>query len=446
MKRDLKPARKIAGEICVPGDKSIAHRVALFSILAKEPIEAINYPSGADCQRSLEAARQLGVGIEVKGSTVKFTPPVSSAVEPDTLIDCGNSGTTARLLCGLLAGRDVEVSLTGDESLRSRPMKRIIDPLTEMGAELFSDEGKLPIRIRGRKLLPLEYRLPVASAQVKSALLLAGLASSSSVTIWEDSITRDHTEIMISAIGEGLSQRKITPRPVPDPIDPRKKKMVMPESFKKEVQISSQARLLGGTIDIPGDISTASFFFAAAAIGRGTVTVKNLGLNPTRTAFIDYLKAIGCAVSIVNRSVVSGESRGDVTVSGGELRPRKISGETTVNLIDEIPVLAMLASFVKGKTLIRDAGELRVKESDRLEAISRNLTLMNVKHGLLDDGLAIEGGTDYSGADFESFGDHRIAMAFSIASLFLIGPSTIDDDAVKVSCPNFYDLLDEISS
>jgi len=445
MKRTIEPARNIGGEISVPGDKSIAHRAVLFSILAEQPIEVINFPSGADCRSSLEASRQLGVTIEENGSVLKFIPPTSRAIEPDTLIDCGNSGTTARLLCGLLSGRDAVVSLSGDDSLRSRPMKRIIDPLTSMGAELLSDEGRLPIRIRGRKLLPFEYRLPVASAQVKSALLLAGLSSSSSVTIWEDSITRDHTEIMIAAIGKGLSQRKITPQPVPDPVDPRKKKMVMPESFKKEVQISSQARILGGTVDIPGDISTASFFFAAAAIGHGTVTVTNLGLNPTRTAFIDYLKAVGCKISIANRTVVSGEPRGDVTVAGGELKPRKISGDTTVALIDEIPVVAVLASFVKGTTMIRDAEELRVKESDRLEAISRNLTLMNVKHGLMEDGLAIEGGGDYSGADFESFGDHRIAMAFSIASLFLIGTSTVDDDSVKISCPDFYDLLDGIT-
>ncbi len=445
MTRTINPAKEIKGSITVPGDKSIAHRAVLISLLSQQPIDILNFPDSADCQVSLNAVQALGVQVERRDDRVRLQPSDSISVPADTIIDCANSGTTARLLAGIIAGSDLEVTLAGDESLQSRPMQRIVDPLTAMGAEFFADDGHLPMRIRGRKLLPFEYTLPIASAQVKSAIMLAALASECSVTVRETVLARDHTEIMIEVVGEGITQRKITPVPVPDPLDPRRKRMQMPEPFKKEISMSAQAKINGGTVDIPGDFSTAAYFFAAAAIGRGTVEVRNVGLNPTRTAFLDYLKTCGCSVNIANKTVVSGEPRGDVTVTGGKLSPRKIASENTVNLIDEIPIVAVVAAFAGGTTLIRDAAELKLKESDRLASLSENLTLMGVKHGLLEDGLAIEGGCDFSGADFKSFGDHRMAMAFSVASLFLIGPSSIDDeDIVRVSCPNFYDLLDKI--
>lgn len=445
MKRTVKPARRIGGIIRVPGDKSIGHRAALFSILARGPIRVKNFPDGTDCLTSLEAAKRFGVKVQAEKDTLILTPPGSVSIEPDGIIDCGNSGTTARLLAGIVAGSNLEVTLTGDESLKSRPMKRIIEPLTAMGAEFFADDGRLPMRIRGKKLSAsggFEYRLPVASAQVKSALLLAGLASSCPVTVREETITRDHTEIMLREIGEGISVHETRPVMVPDPVDPRKHRMEMPETFKKEIKISSKAQIAGGTVDIPGDISTAAFFLAAAAISGKAITVENLGLNPTRTAFLDYLKSVGCKVDIKDKTVVSGEPRARVSVTGGPLKFRKISGKTATGLIDEIPIVAVVAAFAEGTTVIRDAGELRVKESDRLVAISENLQRMGVKCGLLEDGLVIEGGKDFSGADFRSFGDHRIAMAFSIAALFLVGPSSIDDDSVvDVSCPEFYNLL-----
>lgn len=449
MKRTIKPARKIGGTIRIPGDKSIAHRAALFSILSKGPITVKNFPDSADCLASLEASKKFGVNVKTEHDTLVLTPPPSISIEPDSVVDCHNSGTTARLLAGIIAGCNLEVTLTGDDSLTSRPMKRIIDPLTAMGAEFFAEDGHLPMRIRGNKLSAsggFEYRLPVASAQVKSALLLAGLASSSPVTIWEDTITRDHTEIMVREIGEGISVLETKPVMVPDPVDPRKRKMQMPESFKKEIKISSKAQITGGTVDIPGDISTGAFFLAAAAISGKSITIENLGLNPTRTAFLDYLKSVGCQVTIKSKKVISGEPRGRVTVTGGSLRSKKISGETTVGLIDEIPIVAVMAAFAEGTTVIRDAGELRIKESDRLVAISENLQRMGVKCGLLEDGLAIEGGKELAGADFQSFGDHRIAMAFSIAALFLVGPSEIDDDSVvNISCSGFYNLLESIT-
>lgn len=447
MRKELKPAKKIGGTISVPGDKSIAHRAALFSILAEQPLTIKNYPNNADCTSSLKAAEALGVKIEKNGDELLLTPPENLNVPEDTIIDCGNSGTTARLISGILAGSNVTVTLSGDESLSQRPMKRVIDPLTEMGAEFFSENGCLPLKISGKKLLPFDYRLPVASAQVKSSILLAGVASSCSVNIYEDSITRDHTEIMLEEIGQGLKVTEIKPVLVQDENDPRKKKMVMPHDYKKEIALSSPAKIIGGEIDIPGDISTAAFFMAAAAISGKELTIKNVGLNPTRTAFITHLKQIGCKVEINNKETISGELRGDVTVTGGKLKARKISGETTVGLIDEIPIISVMAAFAEGTTIIRDAAELRVKESDRLAAVGENLELMGVKCGVLDDGLAIEGFPgDLNGSDFKAFGDHRIAMAFSIASLFLVGPSSIDDAAVvDISCPGFYELLNQIT-
>jgi len=443
--RELNPIKKISGTICVPGDKSIGHRAALLSLLCCEPVVITNFPGAADCQSSLQAVQKLGVSVDVDGNMLRLSPPTSIQPDPDTLIECGNSGTTARLISGIIAGTPIEVTITGDESLSSRPMKRIIDPLTEMGAEIFSDDGHLPLRIRGGKLISFEYRLPVASAQVKSSLLLAGLASGCSATVREDTITRNHTEIMIKELGGEIQVRDIKPVFMTDPKDPRKRRMQMPESFKREIVLPQRAKLIGGEIDIPGDISTGAFFMAASAISGGPLTIENLGLNPTRTAFLDYLKSVGAKVDISDRKTVSGEPRGTVTVTGGKLKPRRISGETTVGLIDEIPIVAVIAAFTPGTTIIRDAAELRVKESDRLEAIAYNLKLMGIKCGVLEDGLAIKGGQELSGADFRSFGDHRIAMAFSIASLFAVGPSTIDDESiVEVSCPEFYDLLEKI--
>jgi len=447
VKRELSPARKIGGTLRVPGDKSVAHRAALFSILAKAPLLVRNFPDNVDCASSIRAAETLGVKIENGADgTLTLTPPDILRVDPDTLVECGNSGTTARLLAGIIAGTDQSIILAGDESLSNRPMKRIVEPLTSMGAELIDTDGHLPLTVRGRKLLPFEYQMPVASAQVKSALLLAGLASGCSVTIKETTITRDHTELMLSHLGANVEVREIKPILEPDLRDPRKKRRIMPETFRKEIVLGARSRIGGGEIDIPGDLSSAAFFFAAAALTGGTVTVEEVGLNPTRTAFLEYLKAIGCQVEVANRFLLAGEPRGDVTVTGGELKGRRIAGDTTVGLIDEIPIVAVLAAFARGETIIRDAAELRVKESDRLKAVTFNLQAMSVPCGLLEDGLIIEGKKDPGGADFKSFGDHRIAMAFSVAALAAVGPSTIDDArTVNISCPGFFDLLDKIT-
>jgi 3-phosphoshikimate 1-carboxyvinyltransferase len=445
MKR-LAPAKQVQGTLKVDGDKSIAHRAALLSILAEGQIAVINFPKGADCAASLKAAETLGVTVVRKKDRLLLTPPEEFTVAPETIIDCGNSGTTARLLAGLIAGSDLSVNLAGDDALSRRPMKRIVDPLTAMGAELFATEDHLPMKVQGARLLPFEYRMPVASAQVKSALLLAGLASSSSVVVQEEIVTRDHTEIMLQQLTDCMEVRTIKPVATADPNDPRKKRMTMPEPFKREIKLKPGCRLNGGELNIPGDISSAAFFMAAAAITGGTVTVEQVGTNPTRTAFLEHLRQIGCRVEITDRQIVSGEPRGTITVTGGALQSRRITAEKTVALIDEIPIVAVVAAFARGTTVIRDAGELKVKESDRLAAVSHNLNLMEVKCGLLEDGLAIEGASECAGADFKSFDDHRIAMAFSIAALACSGPSTIDNpDVVDVSLPDFFQQLESLT-
>ena len=447
MKRQIHPVRNLGGSITVPGDKSISHRAVLFSLLSQGPISISNFAGNADCYTSLDAVRKLGVKVEKSGDQFVLTPPEQFTVEPETIIDCGNSGTTARLLCGLLAGLNHRVILTGDASLSKRPMKRVIEPLSNMGAELLSDEGTLPLTVIGKKLRPFEYRMEIPSAQVKSALLLAGIASGCTTVVREDQISRDHTELMIQAIGEGITINEIKPVIMQDERDPRKKKMVMPESFKKEIIVGPNTKIRGGEVDIPGDFSTAAFFMTAAAISKQTVTITKVGLNPTRTGFITHLKNIGCKVTITDKQEISGELRGTVTVIGESLKARKVSGEAIVGMIDELPLVAVMGAFAEGTTIIRDAEELRVKESDRLSATVENLQKMGVNCGLLEDGLAVEGRTDLSGADFVSHGDHRIAMAFSIAALFLDGPSTIDDDSVVgISCPEFYEILESICS
>ncbi len=446
VKKDLKPVRKVHGTVRMPGDKSIAQRAALISALATAPLTVQHYPDGADSQTALSAARMLGVQIQKSDDgSLTLTPPPSINLPFDSVIDCANSGTTARLLAGLIAGTNQRTVLSGDESLSSRPMKRIVEPLCAMGAEVVATEGHLPLMVQGKTLLPFEYRLPVPSAQVKSAILLAGISAGCSIRILEDVISRDHTELMLAHLGTAIEMREINAVLQIDPDDPRKKRRIMPESFRNEVKLGSRTRPGGGVINIPGDISTAAFFFAAAALTGGTVTVEQVGLNPTRTAFLDHLKSIGCEVSIADRVVISGEPRGTVTVTGGELKGRNISGENTVALIDEIPIVAVLAGFAKGETIIRDAAELRHKESDRLEAIDFNLRQMGVPCGTLEDGLIIEGRKDPSGSDFKSYGDHRIAMACAIAALAAVGPSTIDDSSVvSVSCPTFFDILTQI--
>lgn len=448
--RELAPRRKIHGDLTLPGDKSISHRAALFSLLLDGPLTIRNYSDGEDCQSTLKAVSALGAEVtdsvaDGDSCILTITPP-QSVKTPGASIDCGNSGTTARLLLGLLSGLDVAVELTGDESLSRRPMERVTDPLSVMGASFSATNGGLPLRALGGAHGSIDFRPKTPSAQVKSALLLAACAGGGTAIVTEDVITRDHTERMLQNFGANV--RVSSPRVglSEDPLDPRKKIRHRLDNWKARVAVTGNATLSANEIDVPGDFSTAAFFFACAAIGRGTVTIRNLGLNPTRTAFLEHLKAVGCEVTIENRVTISEEPRGTVRVTGVDLKGRKISGRVATGMIDEIPIVAVMACFAEGTTVIRDVGELRVKETDRLETIAVNLRKMGAAVGVVEDGLVIEAKGEMQPADFDSFGDHRIAMAMSVAALFLPGKSTlVNDEVTAISCPRFFELLQSIS-
>ncbi len=444
---ELKPSKKIGGTITVPGDKSIAHRGALLSILATSELVVRNFPDNEDCARSLDVAKRLGVTVESANDTLHLTPPTRPSLDSESPIDCGNSGTTARLLIGILAGLRIRAELIGDASLSRRPMKRVINPLIELGGAFVHTDGCLPVTILpDSPLMPGMQRLQLPSAQVKSSLILAALAAGVQMRLEEMIVSRDHTELMIRHLKGDLALTDHKAVLLEDPNDPRKKRLTRTADYQRSIELGSGTRISGGEIDIPGDISTAAFFFGLAAISKKSITVTNVGLNPTRTGFLDILRQFGATVDISDKKTFSGEVRGTVTVTGGVLKGRKIQGEQIVDLIDEIPILSVVAACAEGTTVIRDASELRVKETDRLAAIATNLRAMGVKAGELEDGLAIEGGKQLHGADIATFGDHRIAMAFAIAAQIAAGPSSLDDaSCVAVSCPSFFELLSQVS-
>jgi 3-phosphoshikimate 1-carboxyvinyltransferase len=442
----IRRARKLQGLVRLPGDKSISHRAALLSLLCTETIEAHNFAPGDDCGSSLKAVAALGCGLEQDSTTVRISPPSEGMITPEGPIDCGNSGTTMRLLAGILAGSGMTAQLIGDESLSQRPMNRIVEPLRLMNADIAAAEGGTsPIDIKPAGLIPIDYIMPVSSAQVKSSLLLAGLASGTNVIVREKAFTRDHTERMVRHLGGKVSVDDVTPEFIDDPHDPRKRKKVMPtDEYRRTISVDAGKRLSGGTVEIPGDVSTAAYFIAAALLIPGShLILKNVGLNPTRTAFINITRQMGADIKLKNRREISGEPVGDLEVRYARLKPRKISGDAIPNLIDEVPVLGVLAAAVEGTTIIRDAEELRHKESDRIRATVANLETMGVKVGEFPDGFAVEGTGELNGGEFESFGDHRIAMAFSVAGLAAHGKSVMKDSGVvAISCPNFYSMLE----
>ncbi|MDD4051101.1 MAG: 3-phosphoshikimate 1-carboxyvinyltransferase [candidate division Zixibacteria bacterium] len=446
----IKRMSKLTGVVTVPGDKSISHRAALLSLLCTAPLEVNNYAEGDDCARSLDAVRALGGTVEQEGNRVRLTPPVGGLKTSSETIDCGNSGTTLRLLTGLLAGAGISARLTGDASLRRRPMQRIVEPLRRMNATISAaPEGTPPLVTGPGEIIPIDYILPVASAQVKSALLLAGLASGVQVIVREKIVTRDHTERLLQHLGCACTTEEVTPETIVDPDDPRRKKKIRAtDEYRTSVTLPARQMLVGGTVDVPGDFSTAANFIAAGLLIRGShIILKGVGLNSTRTAFVTILKQMGAEIAIKNRTIVCGEPVGDIEVTYGPLKPRKISGDSIPAIIDEIPLLAVIASQNEGTTIIRDAEELRYKESDRIAAVVRNLKAMGVKIGEFPDGFAIEGGAELNGAEIDSFGDHRIAMAFTVAGAAAHGKTVISgSEAVTVSCPRFFTMVEGFRS
>jgi 3-phosphoshikimate 1-carboxyvinyltransferase len=410
----------LRGAITVPGDKSISHRSILFGALAVGETRVTGILDAEDVHSTRKAVVRLGAAIREEGAEVIVTP-ADLLREPDDVIDCGNSGTSLRLLAGVLAGLPGLSVLTGDASLRRRPVRRVVDPLRRMGAELTARDGDRvpPLVIRGRALRGARHDLEVASAQVKSAILLAGLRADGETVVTEPERSRDHTERMLRGMGvpvrvDGLAV-SVTP-----------------------------SRPRGTRVDVPGDISSAAFFLCAAAGLPGSeVTVRGMGTNPTRTGLLDVLRAMGADLTVANEREVAGEPRADVTVRGGPLRATEIRGEIIPRLIDELPVLMVLATQAEGRTVVRDARELRVKESDRLAAMGETLASAGARIELFEDGCAIEGPVRLGAVAVRTRLDHRIAMSMAVAQLFAGAPVTLDEVAcVSTSFPSFFALLD----
>lgn len=424
----LSAAHSVRGRLRLPGDKSISHRAALIAALASGPSEITNFSTAQDCASTLSCLRALGVAIEQSDGLIKFTGGQNLRT-PQQPLDCGNSGSTMRILTGVLAGHDITAELIGDESLSSRPMRRIIEPLELMGAQIESTDGKPPLRIRGNgKPKAISYKLPVASAQVKSAVLFAGLNAEGRTTVVESSPTRDHTERLFNGFGVPVTTDELT------------------------ITLYGPARFNGGAITIPGDISSAAFFIAAAMLLPGSdLVIENVGLNPTRAAFLNVLRSWGADISETDLRTERNEPVGTVRISGGVSGSatddhRTLSGSLIPSLIDELPLLAVVGTGIEGGIEIRDAAELRLKESDRLATTARNLRAMGAEVEETADGLRVFGPTKLHGATIESYGDHRIAMAFSVAALIADGDTEIrGSEAAGVSFPEFFELLNSLT-
>jgi 3-phosphoshikimate 1-carboxyvinyltransferase len=438
----IHPAKQLRGQIDLPGDKSISHRAGMFAALANGTTRIENFATSADCASTLACLADLGAGIERDGSTVLVTGTgLHGFTAPDKPLDCGNSGTTMRLISGILAGQAFESVLVGDESLQSRPMKRVIEPLELMGAQIESVDGKAPLRLAGRNpLKAIEYRSPVASAQIKSCVLLAGLNADRETSVIEPTLTRDHTERMLRWLG----------------VDVRTS--AFESGFRHSV--SGGSELIARDLIIPADISSAAFFMVAAACLEGSeVVMPNVGLNPARRGVIDVLRRFGSQIEVRNEVEQCNEPVGEIVVMGG-LRPREsttpsaaaatppiqggeLRGQIIADVIDEIPILAVFGTQLEGGLEVRDASELRVKESDRIAAVVENLRRMGADVEEFPDGFRV-GRSYLKGAVIDSFGDHRIAMAFAVAGLFADGETTIEGaECAAVSFPDFFAVLEE---
>ncbi|HKX17942.1 MAG TPA: 3-phosphoshikimate 1-carboxyvinyltransferase [bacterium] len=413
------PGRALRGEVRVPGDKSISHRAVLLGAVARGATPVEGFLRAEDCLATVRCVRGLGIEIDDDGERLVVHGGTLRA--PGGVLDVGNSGTTIRLLAGILAGQPFRSTLTGDASIQRRPMDRIAEPLRRMGARITGRDGgrRAPLTVEGGGLRAIAYATPVASAQIKSAILLAALFADGETAVTEPSLSRDHSERMLSGFGVPVAREGLT------------------------VRLRGPAQPQASPVRVPGDISSAAFFLVAAAIVPGSaVTVRGVGLNPTRTGILDVLRAMGASVEVANERDAAGEPVGDVTVRAAALRGTVIAGALIPRLIDELPVLAVAASVADGETVIRDAAELRVKESDRIAALARELGGIGAKVEAQPDGLAIRGVPRLSGGRAASGGDHRVAMALAVAGLRAEAPVTVDDtDCIRTSFPGFEETL-----
>jgi 3-phosphoshikimate 1-carboxyvinyltransferase len=426
MQQRISPASAISGDIVLPGDKSISHRYALIAAIAEGQTRIRNYSTGADCHSTLACIRALG--IEVEGAGTEFVirgQSLDGLRQPAGDLDAGNSGSTIRMLSGILAAQPFRTRIGGDESLSRRPMRRIIQPLAEMGAGIAAREGQFPpLEIQGARLRPIDYTLPVASAQVKTCVLFAGLFAEGATSVTEPARSRDHTEIALREFGADVA------------IDRRK------------ITVAGRPKLTGRELVAPSDLSSAAFFIVAALLLPGSkLAIRGVGLNPTRSALLDFLVGMGARIQIPDLESRDGELVGDMLVEHSELRGGMIAGGLTAALIDEIPVLAVLGAATEQGLTVKDASELRVKETDRIRTVVDNLRRMGVQAEELPDGMVVPGRQKFRAAELDSFGDHRIAMAFAVAALAGDGESVIHGaEAASVSFPEFWETLGKITS
>ena len=426
-----KAVRPLRGEISVPGDKSISHRAVMFGAISEGTTEVTNFLQGADCLSTISCFRKMGINIQNNnGEILVRGKGLHGLTAPDDVLDVGNSGTTTRLISGILSGQNFATTLSGDDSLNSRPMKRIMTPLNTMGAHIRSlnDNGCAPLHIRPGALHGIHYQSPVASAQVKSAVLLAGLYADSPTSVTEPALSRNHTELMLQGFGAYVATDLHTDGTATAHVEPCKE-------------------LYGQQICVPGDISSAAYFIAAALLVPGSeLLVKNVGTNFTRAGFLKVCKAMGADIETVSQTIEGGESRADLLVRYSHLKGTVIEGDIIPTLIDEIPMIAIMAAFADGQTVIRDAAELKVKETNRIDTVTAGLKAMGAVITPTDDGMIIEGTGHLNGASIQSYLDHRIAMAFSVAGLASDGETQIvDSQCVDVSYPEFYATLNSVS-
>ena len=427
----VRPARNIRGSVELPGDKSISHRYGMLAGIAEGPSRIENYSTGADCASTLGCMRAMGVKWERKSKTqnvIEVQGRGLSLAAPATPLDCGNSGSTMRMLSGIVAGQSFTSEMIGDQSLSRRPMERIIKPLSAMGARIESQQGKPPLRITGGPLKSVDYKMPVASAQVKSCLLFAALFADGEMRVEESVRTRDHGELALRAFGAQLQRKKA--------------------DGGSEVRIRGGQRLHGIEARVPGDLSSAAFFLCAAALFPGSqLTLPNLLMNPTRARLLDILMQMGLHISVTQIEEIHGEMVGSLQIGGATLKGTRIAGADSAKLIDEIPVLAAIAPFTDQGIEVRDAKELRVKESDRISAVATNLRKMGAQVEEFEDGLKIPGKQTLHGAELDAFDDHRIAMAFAIAALRAEGETVIQGaEAAAISYPAFFENLEELTA
>jgi 3-phosphoshikimate 1-carboxyvinyltransferase len=433
-KETVHPAKALTGGLELPGDKSISHRYAMIAALAEGTSELRHFAAARDCHSTLGCMKSLGAEVTVDKNTVKITGHGLRGLKSNwRTLDAENSGTTIRLLSGILSGQEFTTKITGDSSLQKRPMKRVVTPLRQMGADIRAkDDNFPPLKIRGSKLHAMHYEMPMASAQVKSAVLLAGLFADGETSVTEPAITRDHTELALAEFGAHIEKRGRT------------------ITVRGTANGANREHLQARSLDVPGDLSSAVFFIAAASLlPESNLFIAGVGLNPTRTAILDFFQSMGAAVSIVNLQAAQGEVVGDIAIKGADLKGGVISGDLVPLLIDELPMLAALAPFTEQGIEIRDAAELRVKESDRIAALAENLKRMGATVEERPDGLLIAGRSSgkLHAAEIEPHGDHRIAMAFAVAGLAADGETIIRDaDCAGVSYPTFFDELRRLSS